>query len=152
MTEEPIMSVRENQSGAVAMTEADFAILARVEKALADGLALKQLWEQKEETQSYAEQFELVREFNPSDTSRAFFDRAELNGRSLPVMGSVEDSLYDQPKQAASEKVLSEFREFVLHYFMRISSYRQPVAHVRARRHAPSPFLRNLSWCPEGEG
>src|SRR5947209_9242782 len=96
------------------LTDHDLAILARVEESLSDGLALKRWCEQREATADYAEHFELVRTSNPSDTSYGFFDRATLGDRTLPVMGVIEDLLYDQPNQGPSERLRDEFREFVL--------------------------------------
>jgi hypothetical protein len=146
-----IASAQIDQGRSAALTNQDHSILQRAEKALADGLALKRWWEQTDSTNGYAERFELVQQFNQPDTSFGFFDQALLDGQTLPVMGTVEDSLYDQPKQAASEKVRDEFREFVLRHFIRISDYRQPDAYAERRCYVPPDYLRGLSWCPERE-
>src|SRR5262249_40418110 len=96
-------------------------VIQDVDRALADGLKLRAWWEQKEASNSYAEPFELVSTFNKADRVIAFLDTAPLGGKELGVMGLVQEMLFDQPKQAAPEKVRDEFREFILHYFMRTS-------------------------------
>jgi len=151
MLSEHITSEQIVSEGAAPLTDQDRAILGSVEKTLADGVALKRWWEQTDEFDSYSERFELARQFNEPSTSMGFFDRASLADRTLPVMGSVEDSLYDQPKQATSEQVLKEFREFVLHYFLRISSYRLPETYVKPGRPVASGYLRGLTWCTQRE-
>jgi hypothetical protein len=133
------------------LTDEDRAILERVEPALADGTALLRWWRQTDAAGSYARRFPLVRTFNTPDESFAFFDQAPLPGRSLPIMGSVEDMLYDQPRTAEPGKVRDELREFVLHYFMRVSAFERPEAYVDAGNTAQPPVLPSLSWCPTYE-
>jgi hypothetical protein len=139
------------------LTDTDRAIIRRAEEALADGRALKlwqerkqAAWERGDAAGGYEESYELLREFNPADYSFAFLDEAQLDGRVLPVMGSVDDTLYDQPKQAGPRGVQDEFREFVLRYFMRVSAYQPPAAYITPRQRPPyTKYLRRLSWCPE---
>lgn len=141
----------EHSSG---LSEEDLVVIRDVDRALADGLKLKAWWQQKEADNSYAEQFELVRTFNKASRVTAFFDTAPLDGKDLRVMGLVQEMLFDQPKHAAPEKVRDEFREFILHYFMRVSSFRQPEVFIREgalRQQDVRPLLRPLSWCPPTE-
>src|SRR5919202_6698115 len=42
-----------------------------------------------------------------------------------------------------------QVREFVLRYFMRVSSFRQPEVYVESRRRDLPPLLERLSWCSE---
>src|SRR5262249_56702148 len=61
------------------------------------------------------------------------------------------EMLFDQPKHAAPEKVRDEFREFILHYFMRTSSFRVPEVFIRPgdrRQQDVRRILQPLSWCP----
>src|SRR5262245_51368165 len=102
-------------------TDEDRAVLSRVEGALADGVALLRWWRQTHSANAYAHRFELIQTFNQPEESFAFFDQAPLRHGPIPVMGLVEDMLYDQPKQAEPGKIRDELREFVLHYFLRIS-------------------------------
>jgi hypothetical protein len=127
------------------------AVIAEVERALADGVALLRWWRQTDRANSYARRFPLVRTFNVPDESFAFFDTAPLASGPLPVMGIVEDMLYDQPKQGSAEKIRDELREFVLHYFLRISAFERPVAYADANNTAAPRFLPGLSWCPTYE-
>lgn len=139
-----------NRDCAPALTDSDLVIIQDVERALADGLQLKQWWEQKEATNSYTEQFELARTYNRAEQVKGFFDNAWLNGRSFPIMGLVQQMLFDQPKQVGPELVRNELREFVLHYFMRVSSFRQPEAYVSRDEYKKSDVRRALqpfSFC-----
>jgi hypothetical protein len=129
-------------------TDRDRALVGRADGALADGLSLLRWWEQLDAVDGYSQRFDLVRTYNRSDRSFGFFDSAPLGDRMLPVMGTVEDLLYDQAKEAAPERVRDEFREFVLHYFMRISSFEQPEAYAEPERPSPSSYRAGLSWCP----
>lgn len=129
-------------------TEQDRLILGEVERALSNGVALKHWWEQKDATKSYAEQFELVRTFNHPDRGTGFFDIAPLEGRTLSVMGVVEDICYDQLKGAPRNRVREELREFLMRYFMRVSDFRQPEAYVPEDQQTPPSSLREFSWCP----
>src|SRR5229473_878372 len=141
----------EHSSG---LTEEDFVVIRDVDRSLADGLKLKAWWQRKEADNSYAEQFELVRTFNKASRVTAFFDTVPLDGKDLRVMGLVQEMLFDQPKQAPPEKVRDEFREFILHYFMRVSSFRQPEVFIREgalHQNDVRPLLRPLSWCPPTE-
>jgi hypothetical protein len=122
-----------------------------VDGALADGVALLRWWRRTDAAGSYARRFPLVRTFNVPDESFAFFGEAPIPGKTLPVMGIVEDMLYDQPKTSAPAKVRDELREFVLHYFMRISAFERPEAYADANNTAPPRFLPSLSWCPTYE-
>src|SRR5262245_56045477 len=135
-------------------SEKEQTVLADVDRAIAAGLQLKRWWEQKEATQNYAEQFDLVRTFNRPDRGVGFFDVAPVNGQSMAVMGLVQEMLFDQPKQAAPELVRNELREFILRYFMRVSDFQQPSAFTLAgerTRDDVQPALRGLCWCPEKE-
>jgi hypothetical protein len=90
----------------------------------------------------------VVREFNASDASFGFYDQVDLGGRQIPVMGTVDNSVFDRPKQGASTLVRDEMREFVLRYFMRVSDYRQPQAYVTEEEiRATSGYVAGLSWC-----
>ncbi|MCA1636427.1 MAG: hypothetical protein LC802_22735, partial [Acidobacteria bacterium] len=134
------------------LTETDLDILADVERAVSQGRALKQWWEWTEAAGGYAERFELVREPDPQENSFGFFDSVNLDGSPLAVMGTVDDLLYDQPKTEPNERLCEEFREFILRYFMRVSSYRRPAAFVAPGQTLHGdvrPLLQPLSWCPE---
>src|SRR5262245_12057139 len=113
-------------------TVQDRAILGQVESALANGLRLKGWWDHTDATNSYTDRFDTVCTFNRPDHSFAFFDQALLHGKPLPVMGDVMGLFYDQTKtpteSVASTWMRDQIREFILHYFMRVSDFRRPQA------------------------
>ncbi len=129
------------------LNEQDCAVLERVETALADGRILKTWWEQTHTNNSYVDAFEIVREFNQAEDSFGFFDSVPMPQGVMPVMGTVDESLYDYSKRASIEDVRDEFREFVLRYFMRVSDYREPQAFTKAR--GRTKYRTGLSWCPQ---
>src|SRR5260370_13345191 len=113
-------------SGSIELTDKDRDLLAGVDRALADGVAMRRWWEETNATKNYAKRCQLVREFNESQSSFAFFDEVAIDGQTLPVMGTTDEMLYDKQKDKPNEKLLDQFREFILHYFMRVSSYNPP--------------------------
>lgn len=133
------------------LTDEDLRVVADADRALEDALRLKLWWEQKEASGGYERSFEPVRTFNRAERVTGFFDTAPLGG-GLPVMGLVQEMLFDQSKQAPAAKVRDELREFVLHYFMRVSSFRQPEVSVprdQATRARVRRALQPFSLCPE---
>jgi hypothetical protein len=141
-----------NRECTPSLTDEDLFVVGDVDRALAAARQLRLWWEWKEATGGYAEQFEPVRTFNKADRVTGFFDTAPLDGGWLPVMGLVQESLFDQPKQASAPKVRDELREFVLHYFMRVSSFRQPEAFIprdQATRGQVRRAFQPFSLCPE---
>jgi len=140
-------------TGREELTDEDRDLLNGLDRAMADGLALKHWWEHTNANKKYAQRFELVREFNESQTSFGFFDEVIIDGQSLPVMGTVDEMLYDRQKEKPNEKLRNQFREFILHYFMRVSSYHPPTAIVEtgeAKHGDVQSFFQPLSWCPAG--
>ncbi|MBC8029072.1 MAG: hypothetical protein H7Z16_03090 [Pyrinomonadaceae bacterium] len=147
-------SARETEWGVGALTEEDRAVISNVEGFLRDGLALKRWWEEADATNSYAQRFPLDREFNRPASAYGFFDQVKISSGMLPVMGNVQDMFYDQPRSPTRQQseaaawMRDQIREFVLHYFMRISAFREPEAYVPESRTAPGS-LEPLSLCPE---
>jgi hypothetical protein len=140
-------------SGSAGLSDEDRSLLDGVDRVVADGVALKRWWEQADANRGYAKRCELVREFNESLSSFAFFDEVSLGGQTLPVMGTVDDMLYDWQKGQPDERLRDQFREFVLHYFMRVSSYHPPAAAAETgqpRQSDVRPLFQPLSLCPEG--
>jgi hypothetical protein len=145
----------ETEWGVATLTENDRAVIDRVEGFLRDGLALNCWWIQADATNTYAQRFPLDREFNRPAGAYGFFDQVQLESGPLPVMGNVQEMLYDQSRTPAASQVIAaewmrdQIREFVLHYFMRISAFREPEAYVPDRPFLPPGFLQSLSWCPQ---
>ena len=136
---------------AAQITDVDRTILRYAERTLADGMELARWWETKDRVGDYAERFDVVREYNPSDRSFGFFDAAVIGGSSLPVMGIVQEMFYDRQKLATGATIRAQLQEFVLRYFMRVSHYRQPEAMPAGKRASSSFFQRAVSWLPEEE-
>ena len=152
--------VNENRTAngaSAALNEEDRTILDSVERFLADGLALKNWWEQVDATDGYKNRFPLVHTFRRPENSYGFLETASLNDRAIPVMGVVDEVFYDRPKtteqhQAAmAELMRDQIREFVLHYFMRVSDFRLPQEHVEAATSDIPSYLAAISMRPKEE-
>lgn len=139
-------------------TATEQQLLAAVPAALRHGVELLHWWQRKDVLQDYEVRYEETFVFNrPEDRSDAFFDTAPLSSGPQRVNGNVQTMFYDEPKspaarqsrQGAAEWVNQQVREFVLHYFMRISDFRQPQR--VPEHHAPAPpGLGLLSQCVQG--
>jgi hypothetical protein len=143
----------QNNAGDTFLTREDQAILNSVDQYLAGGLALKRWWKDAEKQGKFEHRFELERTLNRPSNSYGFFDRATVEDADVPIMGNVQDMLLDRPKspalmeQAEIEWTREQLREFVLHYFMRVSSFRGPEAVVSGDTGTISPWLKRVSWC-----
>jgi hypothetical protein len=148
-------SAWETEFGVAALTEEDRAVINTVDGFLRDGLVLKRWWEEADATNSYAQRFPLDREFNRPAGAYGFFDQVKISSGMLPVMGNVQDMFYDQPRsptrqhREAAEWMRDQIREFALHYFMRISAFREPEAYVPERHFVAPGYLERLSLCPQ---
>ena len=147
----------ETVDSAATLTDEDRLLLDSVDRFLADGKALKKWWEQAEANDGFTEQFDLVHTFRRPERSAGFFGDAPLEGRSMPVMGVVDEVFYDRPKAEEkartkmAEWMRDQVREFVLHYFMRISDYRLPQEYVESSGKNGSSYLDALSMQPREE-
>jgi hypothetical protein len=116
----------------VQFTAEDRLILDSVDGFYADGLALKKWWEEADAANGYTDRFEVIHTLNRPESSVGFFGEAPLDRGTTPVMGVVDEVLYDRPKvtgpwaEDAAKWTRDQMREFVLHYFMRVSDCRQP--------------------------
>jgi hypothetical protein len=133
--------------------EIDASVLPTVPLYLARGLDLKRWWDVVERDGGPQQQFPLERSFNRPTRSYGFFAEAPVEGKLMPVMGNVQEMFYDQTRAPASlgrdsgEWALSQMREFVMKYFMRISSFRLPETYTDATQPVPPSALAALSWC-----
>ena len=156
MNREPITDDQIDQAGTSALTDEDLAILSQVESSLADGLQLKAWWEKTHANDSYSYRFPTALTFNRPDRSFAFLDQAPVNGELMPVLGDLQDLFYDNIKvptsatPAGAEWMRAQIREFVLHYFARVSSSYLPKA-FEPGAPSPPPFLNPFGLCP-GKG
>jgi hypothetical protein len=136
-------------TGAVGLSDEDRTVVQNVDRALADALCLKKWWEQKENKRDYAQCFDLVRTFNAPNRGMGFFDTAPVSTGDLRIMGVLQEMCFDQPKHAARDELRNEFREFLLGYFTRVSSFQEPEAFTAASPPKLPPGLEFLSWFPE---
>lgn len=133
----------------------DALVLQEVPEYLARGLEIKRWWTETERNGGPKDRFPLIRHFNRPTRSYGFYGHAPVNGTLMPVMGNVQEMFYDQTREPANlrtestEWTVAQLREFVLKYFMRVSSFRQPEAFVGGRQPVPPPALARLSWCPD---
>ena len=158
MDNQSITSGQSDKDSTTALTEKDHLLLDSVDKYLSAGLQLKQWWEQTHAANSYAERFEEGLVFNRPATSFGYFDHAPVDSQNIPIMGNFQEMFYDQPKVPTEQTETSEqwmrdqIREFVLHYFMRVSDFRQPQGVLENGRLTPPPYLRPFSLCPQEDG
>jgi hypothetical protein len=143
----PVQFVPDTNGGRI--TDVDRAIIAHADRTLANGVEIQRWFEQKDRVGDYAERFDVVREFNQDDRSFGFFDRAPAGGRTIPVMGIVQEMFYDRQKHSSGAEIQAQLREFVLRYFMRVSHLRQPEAFAEEQKAPRSTLQRVLSWLPD---
>ena len=141
------------------LTRQDEELLTAVPAALASGIELLDWWRKTDAANSYEYRYPETFVFNrPDDKSYGFFDTVELSTGPQRVNGNVQDMFYDEPKslparqalQATAQWMNRQLREFILHYFMRISDFRPPQSYPEAHKPAP-PGLGFLSLCPGGD-
>ena len=139
------------------LTAEEQGIVDSAEQYLNEGLALLRWWEAAERDAGFTERFDLQRAFNRAATSYGFFGAVDRRGRTLPVMGNVQEMLYDNPRVPAqlgpqvTRWIRDQVREFVLRYFMRISDFRQPESAGSFANPSPPPGLGRLSWCARND-
>lgn len=137
----------------------DAQVLPTVPEYLARGLDLRRWWADMESQGGPREQdrFPIERTINRPNRSFGFYGEAPVGGNIIPVMGDVQEMFYDQPRAPASlgpdsaEWMWAQLREFVMKYFMRVSSFREPEPFVDAATPVPPPAFAGLSWCPQAD-
>ena len=71
----------------------------------------------------------------------------------MPVMGSVQEQLYDRPKGAGESAswMNAQAKEFLLRYFLRVGNFAPPEAFPGRNGQAPPSYLKPFSWFPQEE-
>jgi hypothetical protein len=113
------------------LTVAETSLLERIPSSLAAGLDLLEWWRDVDESDFFEERFPLIRNFNRPTSGFGFFDNATVAGRNIPIMGAIQNMLFDRTdstEPAAVENARQQFKEFVFGYMLRSSSYQQPQA------------------------
>ncbi|MBM3262219.1 MAG: hypothetical protein FJY97_02155 [candidate division Zixibacteria bacterium] len=146
------MENAQQTNGTSGFTGEDSFIIDHAERFLQDGAALKRWWEEADANDGFTETFDLVHTFRRPERSRGFFGYAPLpSGRSMPVMGVVDEVFYDRPKTSADYRAAGaqwmrdQIREFVLRYFMRISDFRLPEETPDSMANHEPAYLRPMS-------
>ncbi len=116
----------DSPTAAPASTSADAWILADVDRALADGLRLRQWWERTDATNAYRDRFHFLENLTPPDHAFGFFADAEIESGPIGVMGYSHEMIFDVPKAGSPEEYRDQIREFVLHYLFRVSGIAPP--------------------------
>jgi hypothetical protein len=151
-------SVRIPYGSESGLDEQELLILESVDHYLEDGLTLKRWWDQVYPARKFMEKFDLARSENHPIESFGFFDQVMLSSRMTPVMGNYQDMFYDQAGAMTDfdtnhrNEWRDQVREFVLHYFMRISNFTQPTASISSDYPDPSSYVGGLSWCTPEAG
>lgn len=133
--------------------EVEDRLLASVDGYIAKGVELQAWWRETRRRGSFEQRFELGRTYDEPDTSFGFFDTAPVNGEPTPVMGNFQCMFYDRPKvppekeAAGTEWIRRQLREFVLHYFMRVSDFRAPEGFAESWTPPTSELFTAVSWC-----
>src|ERR1700719_1849803 len=146
-------AIRPGPKSGNSLTDEDRAILNDVEQYLAAGLALKNWWKNVGLRGQQEQTFALERSFNRATSSYGFFSQARVQDRTVAIMGNVQDMLFDRSKippqlvKQDTEWTRQQLREFVVRYFMRVSSFRAPEAAVDDDGSAVSSWLNGISWC-----
>lgn len=140
------------------LTQHESQLLSRAETALARGIELRKWWLAADATDNYPNPYQEGFVFGrPDDRSFAFIGNAELDSGSMPINGNIQQMFYDAPKapnaaqQPATEWLCAQVREFILHYFMRISDYRLPQEFSDCRAKDTLSYLRPFSQCPKND-
>jgi hypothetical protein len=118
MTEGPV--IPQAEKGAASFTAEDRAILSTIEDYLEAGLALRNWWKDDGLRGRHQQTFDLERSFNRASSSYGFFSKARVQGRTVAIMGNVQDMLFDRAKtppqfiEEDTEWTRRQLREFVL--------------------------------------
>jgi hypothetical protein len=139
------------------ITPEDRIVLDSLGGFLSDGMAMKAWWDDAYTSDRFDERFDLVHTLHRSEKSFGVFGRVALDRGPFPIMGVQDEVFYDRPKgqgKATAESsawMCEQVKEFVLHYFMRISDFRMP-QQIVASESDPSPaFLKRFSMKPKEE-
>ncbi|HVT19298.1 MAG TPA: hypothetical protein VHQ90_24355 [Thermoanaerobaculia bacterium] len=139
------------------LTDKDRAILANVPQAIVQGQDLKEWWAHNRVTRDFPQEFPVAIQFSPPDHNYGFLVDANLRQGRLPLAGVVQGQLYDYPKAPPGLDrvdplwVRSQVKEFVLNYFMRLTSAMPPPVAAWSPKAQPPDLLRPFSQCDPGK-
>ena len=142
----------------IAVDAVERQVLESADWYLENGLALKSWYEDAFTKNRFGKQFDLARSVNRPEQSFGFFDHINLRGQTVPIMGNYQEMFYDRPRvpdpTGSTNQTYwqAQLREFVLHYFMRVSSFTDPAACISSRFPDPTAYRPGLSWCQSEKG
>lgn len=128
-------------------------VLENVPFSLDAGLQMLRWWRRVEAGEAEVDRFALIRQPASTQENFGFFGEVPLTWGVLPVLGVVQEAFYDRPRAgtgsgpAAALWMRDQVREFVLRYFLRVSSRPRLRMRSPAGESAP-PWLSGLSFCP----
>ncbi|HVT60575.1 MAG TPA: hypothetical protein VHR45_19535 [Thermoanaerobaculia bacterium] len=135
------------------LTADDWAILENVPTAILEGRSLQSWWARNRATRVVPNSFPVASQIHRPDSNYGFVLDANLSQGMLPIAGVVQDQLYDYPKVPPGMKradpawICAQVKEFVMSYFMRLTSALAPARSPRAPETPPPDFLRAFSLC-----
>lgn len=136
-------------------SEVEQTLVDSVPAALRSGVELLDWWRRADAADNYSHRYPETAVFNrPNDQSYGFFDSADLSTGPVRVNGNVQEMFYDEPKSPpenedrAIDWMDQQVREFILHYFMRISDFRLPEPMPEENIEAAPLGLSRFSQCP----
>ena len=120
----------------------DRLVLPYVSEYLSRGLDLRRWWAEIEQKGGPKSTFDIERSFNRATRSFGFFGEAPVDGKTMPVLGNVQEMFYDNMRipvgqEHSGQLTLAQMREFVMKYLIRTTSFRQPEAYSDASSPVP---------------
>lgn len=154
MTEDPFTTSSGADEADARLSAGERQLLAGVDSAIAGAVELESWWREVDAAGAYPERFDLS-VHGRSTRGFGFFGEAEIGGANLPIMGCVQEQLFDRPKRIgasrsdrdrAAEWIDRQIRELTLRYFLRICDFQQPEAFPGSNGHSPPAYLRSFGW------
>src|SRR5437764_1366246 len=78
--------------------QAEEELIANADQYLRDGIGLYRWWRDNDESDGFRQRFELQRTFNRATSSYGFFGDLHVRSSLLPLMGNVQEMMYDTPR------------------------------------------------------
>lgn len=137
-------AVATSEHAADAAPAVDPVLAALIEPTLEDGRELLRWWRETESSGTPLPTFDVVRPTHDV-TATGFTGTAPVRGRDLPVLGVVQETLFDHPKGLTRDQVEAQVRAFALEYVLRASHMRAPSPAAGAGG-SGSRLTQALSW------
>jgi hypothetical protein len=156
----PLTEDRIDRRHSAELTHHDLKILGEVDRSLANGLELRAWWERTSVTGDFEQRFPTALTINRPDESFAYFDHATVGGKSIPIMGDMQEMFYDNTKiprgatakarQDSVEWTRDQLQEYIMRYYSRTSSSALPKYYEPGAPNPPA-YLNPFGLCPRNE-